>query len=107
MTQKQDTYLAITPKGEKYFQQMVEVGYLNLPMRQHIEWDILHDLMGQGTIKLDDFLAEGRDTILGRTFSRLSERVAGQLAIEGYGKTLHSLIVQRYIKAFRKEPKQQ
>jgi len=100
--QKQPTYLAITPKGEKYLRQLVEVGYVNLPLAQRVEWNILHDFTGD-PIPMQAFLAEGRDTILGRTFARLSERTQGQLAIEGYGKTLHSLIKQSYIRAFRLE----
>jgi len=101
---KQTTYLGITPKGERYFQQLVDVGYPNLHSEKRAEWDILHDLMLLGgPVAMSPFLVGG-DTILGRAFAHLSERPRGQLIIEGYGKTLHSLIKQGYIGAFRKEP---
>jgi hypothetical protein len=98
----QRTYLAITPKGEAYFQHLLERGFVNIDPQQRVEWNILHDLMLQGVpVSLSEFLQEGRDTILGRTFSLLSERAHGRLAIEGYGHTLHELIKQGYIKAYR------
>lgn len=101
---KQPTYIAITPGGEKHLQQMVAVGYTNLPMAQQVEWDILHDLILQGgKVWLRLFLAEGRDSTLGRTFAQLSERPHGRQLTEYYGKTLHNLIKQGHIKAFRKE----
>lgn len=102
---QQPIYLATTPEGEKYFEQLVAVGYVNLQTTQRVEWNILHDLILQGDpVKMGTFLAEGRDTILGRAFSSLSERPHGQLALEGYGKTLHRLIKEGYIKAFKQEP---
>lgn len=99
---KQLTYLAITPKGKTYFQQLVRQGFINVTPQQRVEWDILHDLILQADpVSLSEFLQEGRDTILGRAFSWFSERVHGQLAIEGYGHVLHLLIKQGYIRAFR------
>ncbi len=106
MSAKQTIYLAVTPKGEKYFDQMVATGYVNLPTTQSVEWNILHDLTLQGPTRMDTFLTEGRSTILGRKFEFFSGRVHGQLAIEGYGKTLHSLITQGYVRAYRKESDQ-
>ena len=83
---------------------MVAVGYTNLSITQQVEWDILHDLILQGgKAWLRSFLAEGRDSILGRTFAQISERPQGRQLTEYYGKTLHSLIKQRYIRAFKKE----
>lgn len=101
---EQPIYIAITSEGEKHLQQMVAVGYINLSMAQQVEWDILHDLILQGgKAWLRSFLAEGRDTLLGRTFAQISERPHGRQLTEYYGKTLHSLIKQGYIRAFRKE----
>lgn len=102
MPPKQPTYLAVTPKGEEYFRQLVATGFTHISPQQRVEWDILHDLtLLDDPVPMSEFLAEGRDTILGRTFSRLSERAHGQLALEGYGHALHSLIKQGYIRAFR------
>lgn len=104
---KQPIYLAITPKGNQYFQQMVAVGYLNISMHQKTEWDILHDLILRGEpIAMSTFLTEGRDSILGRAFASLSERPHGQLVIDHYGKTLHSLIKQGHVRAFKKLPEE-
>jgi len=87
------TYLSLTPKGETYFRQMVEVGFTKLRGQQHFEWDVLHDLSLQGDdVNMSAFLAEGRDTILGRIFAQSSETTTAH-----YGKTLHSLISQGYI----------
>jgi len=100
----QPIYLSITPKGERYFQQLVTEGFTKIKPTQRIEWDILHDLVLSGEeVRMDNFLAEGRSSILGRTFSRLSESTHGLPVIEWYGKTLHSLIKQGYVRAFNKE----
>jgi len=96
------TYLDITPEGAKYFQQMIAVGYTNLLASQRIEWNILHDLSSAGEpVRMSTFLAEGRDSALGQVFSLLSERAQQPLVLKSYGTTLHRLITQKYVKAYR------
>lgn len=107
MAKRQDIRLAITPKGESYYQKLVDKGYLKVNIEQRTEWDILQDLiyggssMGYDGIKLADFLAERQGTILGRKlqfFAARGER--GQIAAESYGRTLHRLIKEGYVKSW-------
>lgn len=93
-------HIVLTEKGQKYLQDMINKGYINLPTEQRFEWDVLQDLEFQGgATKISAFLSEGRDTILGRAFAYVSEDTSRH-----YGKVLHRLIQQGYIKATREAP---
>jgi len=99
--QRQDIHIAITPKGENYYQELVAIGYTNISSEQRTAWDILSDLIGEEDTRLTDFLAERSSTVIGRKLQYFAERgERGQIASESYGRTLHRLIKEGYIKSW-------
>ena len=99
--QRQDIHIAITPKGENYYRELVTSGYTNINTEQRTTWDILSDLIEGEDTRLIDFLAERHVTVVGRKLQYFSERgERGQIAAESYGRTLHRLIKEGYIKSW-------
>jgi len=99
--QRQDIHIAITPKGESYYQELVATGYTTITTEQRTVWDIFSDLMGESDTRLVDFLAERQSTAVGRKLQYFSERgERGQIASESYARTLHRLIKEGYIKSW-------
>lgn len=106
---QQDIRLAITEKGDRYFQELVSTGFTALPTwEQRTEWDVLHDLIlyGRGSegVRLTEFFVERPTTIIGRKFLAFSEGEKGQMAKESYGRTLRRLITEGYIKSWIHQP---
>ena len=99
--QRQDIHIAITPKGANYYQELVASGYTNINSEQRTAWDIFSDLVDGEDTRLVDFLAERQGTVVGRKLQYFSERgERGQIASEGYARTLHRLIKEGYIKSW-------